>query len=205
LVVFISAVAPFSHIKVPGSDTGVTAKTGVGFYGHGIYLSPDPSVSLGYTSGSGEYTRLLVCAAVMGRFFPCRAEMFGAPCEPGYNSHVSPCNNEVAFVAISALLTCSQYVLFNPAAVLPVLVVHLQHGATNRQQSRLADNVRTAEDLAELARKPKNNVEFYLGKGRQVLEMAEVDDDDDTNAVFDNSLQLSRWHVDEYTGTLDDF
>jgi hypothetical protein len=35
--------------------------------------------------------------------------------------------------------------------------------------------------------------------------MAEVDDDDDTNAVFDNSLQLSRWHVDEYTGTLDDF
>jgi hypothetical protein len=77
----------------------VTAKTGVGYYGHGIYLSPDPNVSLGYTSGSGgEPTRLLVCAAVMGKSFQCRSEMMGAPCRPGFTSHVSPNMNEVAIV-----------------------------------------------------------------------------------------------------------
>lgn len=102
-------------LLVPGLGVGssVSQKTGVGYYGKGIYLSPDPMVSLGYAEGGAA--RLLVCAVTLGHTYMCDTEMYDAPLQAGYNSHISPCLVE--------------YVAFNPAQVLPVLLVHLQNRA----------------------------------------------------------------------------
>jgi hypothetical protein len=79
--------------------------------------------------------------------------------------------------------------------VLPVLVIHLQASQTGAPS---LSNPPAVSSLRELGKKPKNNAEFYLGKGRQVLEMAEIDDDDDENGAYDQSLQISRWAGGDY-------
>jgi aprataxin and PNK-like factor len=54
--------------------------SGLGYYGAGIYLSPDARTSLAYAGGCGK---LLVCAVLMGRIYKCTNLMHGAPCTPG--------------------------------------------------------------------------------------------------------------------------
>ena len=61
----------------------------------------------------GGAARLLVCAVTLGRTYMCETEMYDAPLQAGYDSHISP--------------SLVEYVAFNPAQVLPVLLVHLQN------------------------------------------------------------------------------
>ena len=91
-------------LLVPGT-LGVTHATDSGWYGKGIYLSPNPDISMGYTQGG----KMLVCAVLMGKIFKCPARCDGSPCKPGYDSHESPCGGE--------------YVLFKAAQVLPCYVI----------------------------------------------------------------------------------
>ena len=120
--------------------------------------------------------RLLVCAVTLGRIFHCQEQMIGGQLAPGFDSHLAPSGLE--------------YVLFNAAQTLPVLLMHLQPKWAHRR----AELEPPRPVAAELARNPKNNIEFYLGAGRQVLEMAAVDDDDDESAAFgDSEIQISRY------------
>lgn len=52
---------------VPG-QFGVKHATDAGFYGRGIYLSPNPAMSISYCRGGGK---LLVCSVIMGRTYKC--------------------------------------------------------------------------------------------------------------------------------------
>ncbi|KAL6080669.1 putative eukaryotic translation initiation factor subunit eif-4f [Balamuthia mandrillaris] len=92
-------------LLVPESEPGVKHVTDSGWYGKGIYLSPDPSVSESYALGG----KMLVCSVLMGRIYRCPARCDGAGCRPGYDSHLSPSGEE--------------YVLFSAAQVLPCYLV----------------------------------------------------------------------------------
>ena len=123
--------------------------------------------------------RLLVCAVTLGRVFHCSEMMQGGRLVSGFDSHLAP--------------SCLEYVLFNAAQVLPVMLVHLQP----KRAPRAAAPEPPRPVAAELLRCPKSNIEFYLGAGRRVLEMAPVDDDDDESAVFgDAEIQMSRYRDD---------
>jgi hypothetical protein len=78
--------------------------------------------------------------------------------------------------------------------VLPVLIVHLRR--SDPQQSRSVLAQAGAEPLSQAMKVPKNNAEFYLGKGRKVLEMAEIDDDEDDDTTF-SGAQISRYKSEE--------
>eukprot|EP01119_Soliformovum_irregulare_P011711 TRINITY_DN2962_c0_g1_i1.p1 TRINITY_DN2962_c0_g1~~TRINITY_DN2962_c0_g1_i1.p1 ORF type:complete len:560 (+),score=137.88 TRINITY_DN2962_c0_g1_i1:29-1708(+) len=93
-------------LVVPGSH-GVQHATDTGFYGKGIYLSPNPGLSIGYCRGSGK---LLVCAVLMGRRLKLKAMCQGAALRKGFDSHVSPDGNE--------------FVLFQASQVLPLFVIN---------------------------------------------------------------------------------
>ena len=79
-----------------------------GWYGRGIYLSPDAATSIHYCRGGGK---LLVCATIPGRSYRCK-ELTGKGCKVGYHSHLSPYGDEI--------------VLFDSAQVLPLYVIHFQ-------------------------------------------------------------------------------
>eukprot|EP01088_Endostelium_zonatum_P019541 TRINITY_DN6794_c0_g2_i1.p1 TRINITY_DN6794_c0_g2~~TRINITY_DN6794_c0_g2_i1.p1 ORF type:complete len:598 (-),score=118.29 TRINITY_DN6794_c0_g2_i1:48-1679(-) len=95
-------------LLVPGVGKGkdVAHKTDNGWWGKGIYLSPDASLSLGY---SGTSNKLLVCAVLMGRSYKCTARMDGKPCVNGYNSHIDPSGKE--------------WIVFSPSQVIPCYLV----------------------------------------------------------------------------------
>ncbi|KAL6055331.1 YtxH domain-containing protein [Balamuthia mandrillaris] len=58
-------------LLVPGGSSGVGHTTDSGWYGKGIYLSPNPDVSLGYTHGG----RMLVCSVLVFYFFTLLASL----------------------------------------------------------------------------------------------------------------------------------
>jgi hypothetical protein len=91
-------------LLVPGTN-GVTHATDSGWYGRGIYLSPNCDVSLGYSDDG----RLLICAVLMGKIFKCHNRLDGAGIQPNCDSHESPGGDE--------------YIVFNPGQVLPVFVI----------------------------------------------------------------------------------
>jgi len=98
-------------LLVPGKGQGkdVGHATDSGFWGGGIYLSPNASLSVGYCRGG---KRLLVVSVLMGKPFTVIQRMDGKDCEPGYDSHIA----------------CSgvEWVLFDPAQVLPCYLISFQ-------------------------------------------------------------------------------
>jgi hypothetical protein len=92
-------------LLVPGTAPGVRHVTDSGFWGRGIYLSPDPNLSMGYARGG----KMLVCSVLMGKVYQCTRRLTGRPCQRGYDSHISPSKVE--------------YVIFNAAQVLPCYVI----------------------------------------------------------------------------------
>jgi len=103
-----------SGLLVPGAGNKIGHATDTGWYGKGIYLSPNPALSLGYCRGGGK---LLVCAVLMGKRFQCADVIHGAACKPGYDSHVSP--------------DFQEYVLFSAAQVLPIFVINFKGTCQN--------------------------------------------------------------------------
>jgi len=102
-------------LLVPGKDdNGISHKCDTGWWGGGIYLSPRPSVSMGYNGGT---RRLIVCSVLMGKRYMCKKRMDGKPLKKGYDSHVSP--------RWSASGNWGQeWILFDEAQVLPCYVIN---------------------------------------------------------------------------------
>ena len=95
-------------------------------FGRGIYTSPDPRYSMSYSDvadGSDKRIpgqKLIVCAILMGRSVICHhSDNLRASSNPqsGYDSHMSPSKFE--------------YIVFNPAQVLPLYVLHVTDGNAN--------------------------------------------------------------------------
>eukprot|EP01124_Arcella_intermedia_P014498 TRINITY_DN20958_c0_g1_i1.p1 TRINITY_DN20958_c0_g1~~TRINITY_DN20958_c0_g1_i1.p1 ORF type:complete len:490 (-),score=138.83 TRINITY_DN20958_c0_g1_i1:149-1438(-) len=91
-------------LLVPGSS-GVSHATDSGWYGRGIYLSPNAGVSMGYSDDG----RVIICAVLMGKVYKCPGRMDGAGLVPGMDSHESPCGQE--------------YIVFSPDQILPLFVL----------------------------------------------------------------------------------
>ncbi|PRP82411.1 hypothetical protein PROFUN_10111 [Planoprotostelium fungivorum] len=73
-------------LLVPGKDgNGVAHATDTGYWGKGIYTSPDANLSVGYMSGQGG--GLFVCSILMGKVYKCTQMMTGGPKMDGYDSH----------------------------------------------------------------------------------------------------------------------
>ncbi len=93
--------------KVPGKNypgIGVIGHaTDNGWYGKGIYLSPNASVSIGYCRGGSI---LLVNAVLMGKIFKCTTQINGAPLKAGYDSHQDPSGNEFVIFDECQVLPC---------------------------------------------------------------------------------------------------
>eukprot|EP01116_Phalansterium_solitarium_P005468 TRINITY_DN1713_c0_g2_i1.p2 TRINITY_DN1713_c0_g2~~TRINITY_DN1713_c0_g2_i1.p2 ORF type:complete len:222 (-),score=65.95 TRINITY_DN1713_c0_g2_i1:52-717(-) len=90
----------------------VGSSTDTGFFGRGVYFSETSSYSVGYARGG---TSILLCQVLLGRCFQVAKVQTGRNLEPGYDSHVSPCGNEI--------------VIFDNAQILPAYIVHFEHGA----------------------------------------------------------------------------
>jgi len=101
-------------LLVPGTN-GVTHATDSGWYGRGIYLSPNCDVSLGYSDDG----KLLICAVLMGKKFKCHNRLDGAGLQPNCDSHESPGGDE--------------YIVFNAGQVLPVFVIDTRARVNNYQ------------------------------------------------------------------------
>jgi len=76
-------------------------------------LSPDPTLSSTYSGGSAK---MLVCSVLMGKAYHCRKRMDGQPCQPGYDSHISP------FWSISGNFG-KEWIVFDEGQVLPCYLV----------------------------------------------------------------------------------
>jgi hypothetical protein len=99
-----------SGLLVPGKEYPGIGKIGhatdSGFWGKGIYLSPNASVSIGYCRGGSV---LLINAVLMGKIFKCTGLINGQPLVAGFDSHTDPSGNE--------------FVLFDECQVLPCYAV----------------------------------------------------------------------------------
>jgi len=95
-------------LLVPGRGTGkdVGHATDSGWWGGGIYLAPDPQLSIGYCRGG---KKLLICSVLMGKRYNVTQRMDGADCQAGYDSHVA-CSG-------------AEWVIFEPSQVLPCYLV----------------------------------------------------------------------------------
>ena len=94
-----------SGLKVP-DGVAVRHATDTGFYGRGIYTSPDPQYAKGYGHGANK---LFVCLSLPGRQYKASyPQMLGKPLMDGYDSHVSKDRNEMEWVFFSSdqLLLC---------------------------------------------------------------------------------------------------
>jgi diadenosine tetraphosphate (Ap4A) HIT family hydrolase len=93
-----------------GEGTDVAHATDNGWWGKGIYLSPDSSLSIGYCRGG---SKLLICSVLMGRPYNVQARMDGQGLKEGYDSHID--------------LSGKEWVIFNPAQVLPCYLISFKH------------------------------------------------------------------------------
>ncbi|KAI0156776.1 ADP-ribosylation [Xylariaceae sp. FL1272] len=97
-------------------------------YGRGIYSSPDAGFSLSYTDWECHRTKpneyfgikLLVCATLMGR----TAQIFR---EDNWRSQNQPYPGADSHVGNGGY----EYIVFSPAQILPVYVIHIDWGANN--------------------------------------------------------------------------
>ena len=76
---------------VPGKKSGVAHATDEGYWGKGIYLSPNAGLSVGYCRGG---KKLFICSVVRGKTFKCQQMINGGDLTPGYDSHEDPSGNE---------------------------------------------------------------------------------------------------------------
>jgi len=95
-------------LLVPGMGEGgdVRHATDNGWWGKGIYLAPDPGLSIGYCRGG---SKLLICSVLMGKTFDVTNRLDGQGVTPGYDSHTA-CNG-------------SEWVIFDPSQVLPCYLI----------------------------------------------------------------------------------
>jgi len=95
-------------LLVPGIGEGqdVTHATDNGWWGKGIYLSPDPSLSIGYCRGG---SKLLICSVLMGKTFNVNTRIDGQGLKDGYDSHTAESGAE--------------WVIFDPGQVLPCYLI----------------------------------------------------------------------------------
>lgn len=100
-------------LLVPGKGAGkdVGHATDNGWWGGGIYLSPDHSLSIGYCGGG---RKLLICSVIMGRRYRVTERMDGGDLVEGYDSHVAEEGKE--------------WVIFEPSQVLPCYLVSFVPG-----------------------------------------------------------------------------
>ncbi len=106
-------------LLAPGDETAdgkiIQVATG-SLYGAGIYLAPLFSTSDGYAFECGDGKRqLFVCLANLGRAISLKTTCPGAPCKPGFDSHIAP-----GFA----------YIPFNADQVLPCFLVTYIHANT---------------------------------------------------------------------------
>lgn len=155
---FMESIVRYGFL-LPGQQIGKTGKVlevrcGSTF-GRGIYSSPDPMYASAYTtfqSGSMHITkpsdvpgfRLVVCATLMGN--PLRVERHEARGADGLlgdnaHSHVSPGGME--------------YIVFNPAQIIPVYILHLDYGAEHARQ-QFAQLIASPDNFFEHRRQQKN-------------------------------------------------
>lgn len=80
-----------------------------GYYGAGVYCSPQANYCVGYTRGGKE---LLVCAVLMGKRFKCPNMMLGCELQKGFDSHTDPTGN-------------SEWVLFQEESILPCFILQM--------------------------------------------------------------------------------
>lgn len=100
-------------LKVPGASNGVAHQTDSGFYGEGIYTSPEFEMYRGYGHGA---SRCFLCLCLPGRRFPAHhPEHSGVPLRRGHDSHFNDDHNDGP--------ADSQWVFFSDAQLLPVLLV----------------------------------------------------------------------------------
>eukprot|EP00667_Euglena_gracilis_P022245 EG_transcript_24671 len=152
-------------LVVPREETGVAVACGSS-YGRGIYLSPSAEYSLGYCTFG---CKLLVCAVLLGKKKVCQSGHYCGmkTCTPGYDSHVSPCGNEL--------------IVFNEAQVLPCFVIHYRYRTSTeiimRKQEQCVQNQVFKEEveghdrrkrLTALARK---HLPFGFGPAGQRFEV----------------------------------
>jgi hypothetical protein len=103
---------PFYSFLLPAIDVRVRARgSGLGYYGAGIYLSPDARTSLGYAGGCGK---LLVCAVLMGRIYKCEDLMHGAPCTPGTSAQIDASIESHSYLATPPAADPSMWVHVTP-------------------------------------------------------------------------------------------
>jgi hypothetical protein len=89
-----------TNLKVPDGRK-VMQQTDDGFFGKGIYTSPNPGTSLAYAQGGGMF----VCLALPGRQYPAVFPRDkGKPCQSFYDSHYAPGGSEIVFFDSSRLL-----------------------------------------------------------------------------------------------------
>jgi hypothetical protein len=94
-------------LKVPG-QAGVNHENDSGWWGKGIYVSPDPDYAGGYAEGG----KLIVVVVLLGKAYDCVKRRDGGILEPGYDSHIAEGGKE--------------FVLFKNTQVLPLWVVDTQ-------------------------------------------------------------------------------
>lgn len=106
-------------------------------YGRGIYSSPDANFSLAYSGGEckatppGEYfgLKLIICATLMGRSVNVDRSFAlwqESDVLAGYDSHVA--NRDL------------EYIVFDPAQILPVYAVHMDWGEEHNEMHYIPDN-----------------------------------------------------------------
>jgi len=90
-------------LLVPGAKSGIAHATDTGYWGEGIYLSPNASLSVGYCR-TGK--KLFICSALMGRIFKCTQLIHGGKLTTGFDSHQDPSGNEWIIFDPSQVLCC---------------------------------------------------------------------------------------------------
>jgi len=95
-------------LLVPGMGEGGDVKhaTDNGWWGKGIYLAPDPGLSIGYCRGG---SKLLICSVLMGKTFTVNSRIDGQGLSAGFDSHTA-CNG-------------TEWVIFDPNQVLPCYLI----------------------------------------------------------------------------------
>jgi len=93
------------NLRVPDGKQVLT-KTDQGFYGAGIYTSPDFNYGRAYAYGTGA---CFLCIAMPGRrYLASYPQNLGKPCHPGFDCHVSADGHQLEWVFFSScqLLPC---------------------------------------------------------------------------------------------------
>lgn len=88
------------NLKVPGGGSGVRHATDNGYYGKGVYTTPDVNLALGYARGGCVF----VCLALPGRQFSASLHDRGKACRAGYDSHYGGHGKELVFFSSNQLL-----------------------------------------------------------------------------------------------------